>query len=148
MAASLKGLPPETAYRQTKTAKTYQVSRYRVVIEVTAHHTFEPLPLNPDKVMSPATQLLADSKKRRTHTARSGRSGKLDKPTMNIKDHKDFMLDWLAHSIGCYVLRLFSGGRFNGERGFAWGLAAAVGGLVLFSPFVAFLAWLIYRNAP
>jgi hypothetical protein len=68
LAAALKGLPPETANRQTKTAKTYQVPRYRVVIEVTAHHTFEPLPLNPDKVMTPATQLLTDSKKRRTHT--------------------------------------------------------------------------------
>ena len=33
---------------------------------ITGHHTFEPLPLNPDKVMTPATQLLTDSKKRRT----------------------------------------------------------------------------------
>ena len=33
---------------------------------ITGHHTFEPLPLNPDKVMTPATQRLTDSKKRRT----------------------------------------------------------------------------------
>jgi hypothetical protein len=78
LAATLKGLPPETAHRQTKTAKTYQVPRYRVVIEVTAHHTFEPLPLNPDKVMAPATQLLADSEKRRTHTLFDGQSQYLE----------------------------------------------------------------------
>jgi len=78
LAASLKGLPPETAYRQTKTAKTYQVPRYRVVIEVTAQHTFEPLPLNPDKVMTSAPQLLTDSKKRRTHTLFDGQSQYLE----------------------------------------------------------------------
>jgi hypothetical protein len=77
-AATLKGLPAETAHRQTKTTKTYQVPRYRVVIEVTAYHTFEPLPLNPDKVMTPATQLLADSKKRRTHTLFDGQSQYLE----------------------------------------------------------------------
>ncbi|SBW84758.1 hypothetical protein PVE_R2G0733 [Pseudomonas veronii 1YdBTEX2] len=54
LAASLESLPPETAHRQTKTAKTYQVSRYRVVIEVTTHHPCEPLPLNPDGFMTAA----------------------------------------------------------------------------------------------
>lgn len=35
LAATLKGLQPETAHRQTKTTKRYQVLRYRVVIEIT-----------------------------------------------------------------------------------------------------------------
>lgn len=55
----------------------------------------------------------------------------------------DFILDFVAHRIGVYVLGLLSGGRFKGESGFAWGRAVGVGGLILLSPFVA---WLFYVN--
>jgi hypothetical protein len=58
----------------------------------------------------------------------------------------DFILDVIAHRIGVYVVGLLSGGRFKGESGFAWGSAVAVGGLILFSPFAAFIAWLIYTS--
>lgn len=60
----------------------------------------------------------------------------------------DFILDVVAHRIGVYVLGLLSGGRFKGESGFAWGCAVAVGGLMLLSPFAAFIAWLIYTSGP
>lgn len=56
----------------------------------------------------------------------------------------DFILDFVAHRIGVAMLGLLSGGRFKGESGFAWGCAVAAGGLMLFSPLVAFVAWLIY----
>ncbi|MDU9405178.1 hypothetical protein RTH46_22070 [Pseudomonas sp. zfem004] len=58
----------------------------------------------------------------------------------------DFLFTLLAHRVGVYVLGLFCGGRFKGESGFAWGWAVAVGGLVLFAPFVAFIALLIYAR--
>ena len=58
----------------------------------------------------------------------------------------DIVINLLAHRIGVYVLSLLTGGRFKGERGFAWGWAVAVGCLVLFAPFVAFIAWLIYTS--
>ncbi|MDR6914457.1 hypothetical protein J2X66_001321 [Pseudomonas sp. 3296] len=58
----------------------------------------------------------------------------------------DFILDLVAHRIGVYVLGLLSGGRFKGESGFAWGWAIAFGGLVLFTPFMAFIALLIYTT--
>ena len=60
----------------------------------------------------------------------------------------EFILDLAAHRIGVYVLGLLSGGRFKGESGFAWGWAVVVGGLILLSPFVAFIAWLIYFSGP
>ncbi len=60
----------------------------------------------------------------------------------------DFILDLVAHRIGVYVLGLLSGGRFKGESGFAWGWAVAVGGLILLSPFAAFITWLIYTSGP
>ncbi|MBK5517041.1 hypothetical protein [Pseudomonas sp. TH10] len=60
----------------------------------------------------------------------------------------DFILDVVAHRIGVYVLRLLSGGRFKGESGFAEGWAVAVGGLILLTLFVAFIAWLIYTSGP
>lgn len=60
----------------------------------------------------------------------------------------DFILDVVAHRIGVYVLGLLSGGRYKGESGFVWGWAIAVGGLILFSPFAAFIAWLIYTSGP
>jgi hypothetical protein len=58
----------------------------------------------------------------------------------------DILINLLAHRIGVYVLGLLSGGRFKGESGFAWGWAVAVGGLVLFAPFVAFIALLIHTS--
>ncbi|MCM2463392.1 hypothetical protein ACIPQ1_20260 [Pseudomonas sp. LARHCG127] len=58
----------------------------------------------------------------------------------------DFLLNVLAHRIGVYILRLLSGGRFKGESGFAWGWALAVGSLVMFAPFVIFIALLIYAS--
>lgn len=57
----------------------------------------------------------------------------------------DIVINLLAHRIGVYVLGLLSGGRFKGESGFAWGWAVAVGGLVLFAPFVA-IAWLLHTG--
>nr|WP_314524454.1 hypothetical protein [uncultured Pseudomonas sp.] len=60
----------------------------------------------------------------------------------------DFILDLVAHRIGVFVLGLLSGGRFKGENGFAWGWAVAVGGLILLSPFAAFITWLIYISGP
>jgi hypothetical protein len=58
----------------------------------------------------------------------------------------DILINLLAHRIGVYVLGWLSGGRFKGESGFAWGWAVAVGGLVLFAPFVAFIALLIHTS--
>lgn len=60
---------------------------------------------------------------------------------------EDFILNHLAHRIGVCVLRFLSGGRFQGESGFAWGWAVVVGGLILFAPFVALIAWLIHISA-
>ncbi|QRY77323.1 hypothetical protein JVX91_17080 [Pseudomonas sp. PDNC002] len=57
------------------------------------------------------------------------------------------VINYLAHRIGVRLLSFLSGGRFKGESGFAWGWAVVVGGLILFSPFVAFIAWLIHRSA-
>lgn len=59
----------------------------------------------------------------------------------------DILLNRLAHRIGVYVLGLLSVGRFKGERGFAWGWAVAVGGVVLLAPFVAFIALLILSHS-
>ncbi|WP_447792550.1 hypothetical protein [Pseudomonas farris] len=58
----------------------------------------------------------------------------------------DILINLLAHRIGVYVLGLLSGGRFKGESGFAWGWAVAVGGLVLFAPFVVSIALLIHTS--
>jgi hypothetical protein len=60
----------------------------------------------------------------------------------------DFILDFIAYRIGVFVLRLLSGGRFKGESGFDWGWAVAVGGVILFAPFVAFIALLIHYSGP
>lgn len=46
----------------------------------------------------------------------------------------DVVSNLLAHRIGIRVLAFLSGGRLQGERGFAWGFAVAVGGLVLLAP--------------
>ncbi|MFW6749246.1 hypothetical protein ACKUG4_00990 [Pseudomonas glycinae] len=59
----------------------------------------------------------------------------------------DILLNRLAHRIGVCVLGLLSGGRLKGERGFAWGWAVAVGGLVLIAPFVAFIALLVQARS-
>ncbi|MGY2440276.1 hypothetical protein [Pseudomonas sp. SDO52101_S400] len=56
----------------------------------------------------------------------------------------DFLFNVLAYKVGTFVLRPLSGGRFKGESGFAWGSALAVGGLVLYAPFVIIIALLIY----
>jgi len=68
LAATFEGLPPEATYRRTKTAKTYQVSRHRVVIEVAPDHPSKPLPLSPDGLMTSAFQLIPNSQQRRTHS--------------------------------------------------------------------------------
>ncbi|MFJ2685099.1 hypothetical protein ACIOYV_15325 [Pseudomonas sp. NPDC087342] len=60
----------------------------------------------------------------------------------------DFIIDWIAHRIGVFVLGLLSGGRFKGESGFAWGWAVVVGGMILLCPFAVFIAWLIYASGP
>ena len=58
----------------------------------------------------------------------------------------DFIVHYLAHRIGVRVLGFLSGGRFKGESGFAYGWAKVVGSLILFAPFVAFIAWLIHSS--
>jgi hypothetical protein len=58
----------------------------------------------------------------------------------------DAVINLLAHRTGVYVLGLLSGGRFKGESGFAWGWAVAAGGLILFAPFAALIAWVIYTS--
>ncbi|WP_256580641.1 MULTISPECIES: hypothetical protein [unclassified Pseudomonas] len=58
----------------------------------------------------------------------------------------DFLFNVLAYKVGVFVLRLLSGGRFKGESGFAWGWALVVGGLVLYTPFVVFIALLIHYS--
>lgn len=62
----------------------------------------------------------------------------------------DAIFDWVVnvvcHRIGAGLLKLFSGGRFEAESGYAWGLSLLVGVLVLLAPFAAFIAWLIYVN--
>ena len=55
----------------------------------------------------------------------------------------DVVINLLAHRIGSRVLTFLSGGRFKGERGYAWGFAIALGGLVLVAPLVAFITWSI-----
>lgn len=60
----------------------------------------------------------------------------------------DFIIDLIAHRIGVSVLGLLSGGRFKGESGLTWGWAAVVGGLILISPFAAFIALLISTSGP
>ncbi len=59
----------------------------------------------------------------------------------------DVAINLLAHRIGSRVLAFLSGGRFQGERGFAWGFAVAVGGLMLIVPLVAFIAWMIHTGS-
>lgn len=58
----------------------------------------------------------------------------------------DVVINLLAHRLGIRVLAFLSGGRFKGERGFVWGFAVAVGGLVLLAPLVALIAWIIHTG--
>lgn len=58
----------------------------------------------------------------------------------------DAVINLLAHRIGVFALSLLTGGRFKGERGFAWGLALAVGSLIVLAPFAATAAWFIYHS--
>ncbi|MEE4674955.1 hypothetical protein V2K57_16555 [Pseudomonas alliivorans] len=46
----------------------------------------------------------------------------------------DAFFNLLAHSIGVRILKALSGGRFKGERGFAWGWALVVGSVALIAP--------------
>jgi hypothetical protein len=59
----------------------------------------------------------------------------------------DAFFNVLAHRIGVRILKALSGGRFKGERGFAWGWALVVGGVALLAPFVAVIAWLIISRS-
>jgi hypothetical protein len=59
----------------------------------------------------------------------------------------DAFLNVLAHRVGVRILKALSGGRFEGERGFAWGWAVVVGGLALITPLVAFITWLILSRS-
>jgi hypothetical protein len=64
-----------------------------------------------------------------------------------LDDISDVIFNFLAHSLGVRILKALSGGRFQGESGFAWGWALVVGSLVLLAPFVAFIAWVIMRSS-
>jgi hypothetical protein len=70
----------------------------------------------------------------------------LQRPRRKMDFIFDILINLLAYRVGLYVLRLLSGGRFKGESGFAWGWALAVGSLVLSTPFVALIAWLIHTS--
>ncbi|MEE4695457.1 hypothetical protein V2J79_15965 [Pseudomonas alliivorans] len=59
----------------------------------------------------------------------------------------DAFFNLLAHSIGVRILKALSGGRFKGERGFAWGWALVVGSVALIAPLVAFITWLIVSRS-
>lgn len=59
----------------------------------------------------------------------------------------DILFTVLAHRIGVLILKALTGGRFKGERGFAWGWAVALGSLMLLAPFAAFIAWKIHASA-
>lgn len=59
----------------------------------------------------------------------------------------DAFFNVLAHRVGVRLLKALSGGRFQGERGFAWGWALVVGMLALIAPFAAFITWLILSRA-
>ncbi|PHN62713.1 hypothetical protein AO275_03280 [Pseudomonas viridiflava] len=59
----------------------------------------------------------------------------------------DAFFNLLAHSIGVRILKALSGGRFRGERGFAWGWALVVGSVALIAPLVAFITWLIVSRS-
>lgn len=62
----------------------------------------------------------------------------------------DFILDAVinrvAHRMGVFALSLLTGGRFKGERGSAWGLALAVGSMIVLAPFAATVVWFIYHS--
>lgn len=58
----------------------------------------------------------------------------------------DFVVNVVCHRIGVGVLKLLSGGQFEGESGYAFGFALMVGGLVLLAPFAALITWLIWAN--
>ncbi|MCK1838891.1 hypothetical protein [Pseudomonas aeruginosa] len=53
--------------------------------------------------------------------------------------HEDFILNYLAHRIGVRVL-LSERRAVQGRKRLCLGLAVIVGGLMLFAPFVAFIA--------
>ncbi|MEE5056580.1 hypothetical protein V2J84_23155 [Pseudomonas alliivorans] len=59
----------------------------------------------------------------------------------------DAFFNLLAHSIGVRILKALSGGRFRGERGFAWGWALVVGSVALIAPLVAFITCLIVSRS-
>ncbi|MEE4370858.1 hypothetical protein V2J67_00570 [Pseudomonas alliivorans] len=59
----------------------------------------------------------------------------------------DAFFNLLAHSIGVRILKALSGGRFRGERGFAWGWALVVGSVALIAPLVAFITWLVVSRS-
>lgn len=58
----------------------------------------------------------------------------------------DVVINLLAYRVGVCVLGFLSDGRFQGERGFAWGCSVAVGGLVLLAPFMALIAGIIHTR--
>ncbi|WP_249306835.1 hypothetical protein, partial [Pseudomonas viridiflava] len=59
----------------------------------------------------------------------------------------DALFNLLAHSLGVRILKALSGGRFKGERGFAFGWALVVGSAALLAPLVAFITWLIVSRS-
>jgi hypothetical protein len=83
LAATLKGLPPETAHRQTKTAKTYQVSRYCVVVKVPTDYSGKPLTHDLNRFVASAFQLIPNGQQRRTHSLLDRQSQYL-KPTASV----------------------------------------------------------------
>jgi len=56
------------------------------------------------------------------------------------------VINLLFHRVGVQALGFLSGGRFKGERGFAWGVAVAMGGLVLLALFASLITWIIHTG--
>lgn len=55
------------AYREPKTTKTYQISRHRVVVEISTDHPGKPLTHDSNRLMTSAFQLIPNGEQRRTH---------------------------------------------------------------------------------
>ena len=58
----------------------------------------------------------------------------------------EWLVDTVCHWIGFRVLKMVTFGRFVGKSTYWDGLVPLVGLLVLLSPFIAFITWLIINS--
>ncbi|MDF3933978.1 hypothetical protein [Pseudomonas citronellolis] len=63
----------------------------------------------------------------------------------------DFLLELLTevvcYKVGFFVLKCVTLGRFQGKSSYWDGLVSLVGGVVLLSPLIGWIAWLIVTDA-